>query len=120
MSRSDRLKQGIEGLNARDFEAAASDFADDLKFHAPGLGLEVEGRDTVMKHVSEFVQQADIHYDVQQVVEHGPFVVAFARSTGTFDGQRMTWDLCEVVRYEGDEAAEVWALRGGPPSPTSD
>jgi hypothetical protein len=117
MSRSDRLKQGIEGLNARDFVSAASDFADDVKFHAPGLGLDVEGRDTVMKHVSEFVQQADIHYDVEQVVENGPFVVAFARSTGTLDGQLMTWDLCEVLRYEGHQAVEVWALRGGPPKP---
>ena len=119
MSRSDQLKQGIEGLNARDFVAASSDFADNVKFHAPGLGLEVEGRDTVMKHVSEFVQQADIQYDLEQVVEHGPFVVAFARSTGTLDGQRMRWDLCEVLRYEGDQAAEIWALRGGPPTATS-
>jgi SnoaL-like domain len=119
MGRSDRVKQSIEGLNARDFVAAAGDFAENLQFHAPGLGLDVEGRDTVMKHVSEFVQQADIHYDVEHVVEHGPFVIAFARSTGTLDGQRMTWDLWEVLRYDGDRAAEVWALRGGPPRPTS-
>jgi ketosteroid isomerase-like protein len=119
MSRSDRLRQGIEALNARDFVAAAGDFAEDLRFHAPGLGLDVEGRDTVMKHVSEFVQQADVHYELEQVVEHGPFVVAFAQSTGTLDGRRVTWDLCEVLRYEGDEAAEVWVVRGGPPTPTS-
>ncbi len=119
MSRSDRLTQGIDGLNARDFEAAAGDFAENVRFHAPGLGLEVEGRDTVMKHVSEFVQQADVHYELEQVVEHGPFVVAFARSTGILDGQQMTWDLCEVLRYEGDEAVEVWALRGASPRPTS-
>ena len=100
--------------------AAASDFADNSSSTRPGLGLEVEGRDTVTKHVSEFVQQADIQYDVEQVVEHGPFVVAFARSTGTLDGQRMTWDLCEVLRYEGDRPRDkFWALRGGPPTATS-
>jgi hypothetical protein len=120
MSRSDRLRQGIEALNARDFVAAANDFAEDLRFQAPGLGLDVEERGTVMKHVGEFVQQAPVvHYELEQVVEHGPFVVAFAQSTGTLDGQRMTWDLCEVLRYEGDEAAEVWVVRGGPPRPTS-
>ncbi len=79
MSRSDRLTQCVDGLNARDFVAAAGDFADNVTFHAPGLGLEAEGRDAVMKHVSEFVQQADVHYELEQVVEHGPFVVAFVQ-----------------------------------------
>jgi hypothetical protein len=73
----------------------------------------------VLKHVGEFVREADARYTLNDVVENGNFVVAFARSTGNIGGQRMEWDLCEVLRYEEDEVAEVWALRGGPPRPTS-
>jgi hypothetical protein len=118
MSRTDRVRQSIEHLNARDFTASAEDFAENVRFHAPGLGLDVEGRDTVTKRVTEFVEQADVRYAVQDVVERGPFVVAFVTSTGSLDGQQMTWELCEVLRYEDDQAVEIWALRGGPPRPT--
>ncbi len=119
MGRAEHLKNAADRLNARDFTAGTEDFAENVKFHAPGLGLDLEGRDAVVERMSAFIQQADVHYDLEDVVEHGPFVVAFLRSTGLVDGQRMAWDLCEVLRYEGDKAAEVWALRGGPPQPTS-
>jgi hypothetical protein len=119
MSRTDQVRQSIAELNARDFVAAGKDFADDVRFHAPGLGLDVEGRDTMLNHISEFVEQADVHYDLEQVVEHGPFVVAFARSIGVLEGAQMAWDLCEVLRYDGDRVAEVWVVRGGPPQPTA-
>ena len=111
--------QGLEGLNARDFAASAENFAENIKFHAPGIGLEVEGRDAASARVREFVEQADVHYDVEEIVEHGAFSVVFARSTGTLDGQRVAWDLCQVLRYEGDKVAETWVLRGGPPQPAS-
>ena len=117
MSRSDRVRQSIDDLNARDFVAAGKEFADNVSFHAPGLGLDVEGRDTTVQHISEFVQQADVRYEVEDVVEHGPFTVCFARSTGTFDGEQMAWQLCQVLRYEGEQIVETWVLRGGDPQP---
>jgi SnoaL-like domain len=119
MSRIEQVGQSIEDLNARDFSAAGKDFADNVRFHAPGLGLDVAGRDTVLQHISEFVQQADVHYELEQVVEHGPFVVAFTQSTGNLEGQQMAWDLCQVLRYEGEQIAETWVVRGGPPHPIS-
>jgi hypothetical protein len=119
MSRADQLREGIDALNAHDYASSGKNFAEDVKFHAPGLGLDVEGRDTVIEHVSQFVEQADVRYEVQDVVEHGPFVVAFTSSTGTLDGQRMAWELCQVMRYEDDQVAETWVLRGGAPRPTS-
>jgi hypothetical protein len=119
MSKSDQARQAIETLNARNFAPAAKDYADNVRFHAPGLGLDIEGRDEMLKHVSEFIQQNDVHYKVEEVVEHGPFVVLFTRSTGNLDGQQMAWDLCQILRYEGDQIAEAWALRGGPPQSTS-
>ena len=119
MTRSDEIRQGLESLNARDFAASADNFAENIKFHAPGIGLDVEGRDAALARVQDFVEQADVHYDVEEIVEHGVFSVVFARSTGTLDGQRMAWDLCQVLRYEGDKAAETWVHRGGPPQPAN-
>ena len=43
MSRSDRVKQGIEGLNARNFVAAARTSPTTSSSTRWGLGLEVEG-----------------------------------------------------------------------------
>jgi predicted ester cyclase len=117
MSRTDQVRQSIEALNARDFTAAGKDFSDKVTFHAPGLGLDVEGRETMLEKIGDFIAAADTRYEVADVIEHGPFVVAFARSTGTIEGQRMAWEICEVLRFEGDQAAEVWALRGGAPAP---
>jgi hypothetical protein len=120
MSRADQIRESIDALNAHDYTSAGKDFADNVKFHAPGLGLDVEGRETVMEHVSQFVEQADVRYEVREVVEHVPFVVTFAGATGTLDGQRKAWDLCQVLRYEDDQIAEAWVLRGSPPQPISD
>ena len=117
MSRTDQVRQSIEALNNRDFTAAGKDFSNDVKFHAPGLGLDVQGRDTVMDSVGEFIKAADARYEVADVIEHDPFIVTFARCTGNLEGRRMTWDICQVVRFEDDQAAEVWALRGGVPAP---
>jgi hypothetical protein len=117
MSRTDQVRQSIEALNARDFTGAGKDFSDTVTFHAPGLGWEIQGRDRMLQRVGEFVEAADVYYEVAEVIEQGPFVVAFARSTGNIEGHRMAWDLCQVVRFEGDQGAEVWALRGGAPAP---
>ena len=119
MTRSEQLRQGIEALNARDFAAAGKDYADDVRFHAPGLDLDVEGRETMMQRIGDFIEEADAHYELDEVVEHGPFVVAFAPAAGTIQGQRMAWELCELLRFEGDQVAEAWAVRGGAPQPTS-
>jgi hypothetical protein len=117
MSRTDDIRQSMDRLNERDFGAASTTFAENLRFHAPGLGLDVEGRDAAMENIRAFVEQADVRYEVEEIVEHGPFAVVFAGSTGTFDGQRMGWSLCQVLRYEGDQIAETWVLRGNQPQP---
>ena len=96
---------------------SVDNFAENIKFHAPGIGLELKGRGAALARVREFVEQADVHYDVEEIVEHGAFSVVFARSTGTLDGQRMAWDLCQVLRYEEDKAAETWVLRGAAAQP---
>ena len=79
--------------------------------------MDVEARETMLQKVGDFIAAADAHYEVADVIEHGPFVVALARSTGNIEGQRVAWEIRQVLRFEGDQAAEVWALRGGTPAP---
>lgn len=117
MSKVDRIRRSIERLEARDYDGAGESFAEGVRFHAPGLGVDVEGRAAMMDEVRRFMEQADIHYELDDIVERGSFVVAFQRSTGTLSGQRMWWSLCQVCRFDGDEATEVWALRGTDPRP---
>jgi hypothetical protein len=117
MSRTDDIRKSLDSVNGRDFEASAANFAENLKFHAPGLGLDLEGRDAVIENVRAFVEQADVTYEVEEIVEHDPFAVVFARTTGTLAEGRMEWPICQVLRYEGDQVAEAWAVRGGEPKP---
>ena len=117
MSRLERIRGVIDHMNARDFDADVDLYSEGVLFHAPGLGQEVEGRDATLKAVRSFVEEADVRYEVDEIVESGPFVVTLMRSTGTIGGERKTWDLCQVLRYEGDAVAEIWALRGGEPRP---
>jgi hypothetical protein len=119
MSRTDDIRQNMDSLNNRDFEASVSNFAENLRFHAPGLGLDTESRDDALANIQSFVESADVRYEVVDIVEHDPFAVVFAHSTGTFDGQRMGWDICQVLRYEGDKIAETWVVRGGEPQPVT-
>jgi hypothetical protein len=77
------------------------------------------GREATLATVREFIESADVHYEVEDVVERDPFVVAFVRSSGDLDGRRMEWQLCQVLRFEGDRVGEVWSLRGDAPVPAS-
>ena len=117
VGRAEQIREGIDRLNAREFDADADLYSEDVKFHAPGLGQDLEGRDAMVQTVRGFIEGADVRYEVDEIIEHGPFVVAFTRSTGTLAGERKAWDLCQVMRYDGDKVVEFWALRGGEPQP---
>jgi hypothetical protein len=116
-ARGNDIKHAVDHVNARDFDAASSAFAQNARFHLPGLGLDLQGRDTATARIKEVVEQGDFHYEFSDAVENGPFVVAFLTVTGMVEGQRMSWPVCQVYRYEGNSIAEVWGLRGGQPEP---
>ena len=117
MTGTDQVKRIIDSINGRQYDAMRDVLAPGLKFHAPGLGIDVEGAEAAVGSVRDFVEQADIRYEVQDIVERGPFAVAFLRSMGRLDGRQMTWDLCQVCRLEGGSVSEIWALRGSDPRP---
>ena len=120
MAGTDHVKRILDSINGRQYDAMRDVLAPDLKFHAPGLGIDVEGADAAISTVRDFVEQSDIRHELDEIVERGPFAVAFVRSTGRLDGRQMTWDLCQVCRLEGDSISEIWALRGSDPRPVEE
>jgi hypothetical protein len=79
--------------------------------------VDLECCQAIVKTIGSFVTDADVRYEVDRVVEEGPFVVVSARSSGLMSGRRMTWGVCMVMRWEGDEIVEEWVLRGDAPHP---
>src|SRR3712207_6251837 len=110
MDRSQRFRDAYELLNSRRFDEL-SWFAEDLKLHAPGIGVDVEGLEEVRQTVREVAEGADARYEVLDVAELGPFVVGRIRATGTFDGGQQTFEALTIARWDGDVVKELWTLR---------
>jgi hypothetical protein len=119
MSRLDSVRERYQDLNARRFDANLDVIAEDVRFHAPGLGKDVQGRDTVLDVVRGFIESSDVHYEFLDAAELGPFVVSHLTTNANVDGKRLTWGLLQVERYEGDKVVEMWSLREGEPRPAS-
>lgn len=119
MSRRETVLQLLEAINNRDFEGVRNAQSAEARFVAPGLDLDLAGRDAIVAEIRAAVEQGELRYDIHEVLERGPFVVAFATSTGMIDGYPMGWELCAVYRFDGDKVAETWVVRGSPPQPLS-
>ena len=117
MDKVGHVTRAIELLNAGDIVGGMEGYAESATFSVPALGVALEGREAIVETMARFVKDADVHYEIDRVVEEGPFVIVFARSTGLMGGQRMTWSVCMVTRWEDDEIAEEWVLRGDAPRP---
>ena len=63
-------------------------YAEDARFSVPALGVDLEGRQAIVETMGSFVKDADVRYELDRVVEEGPFVVVFARSSGLMSGRR--------------------------------
>lgn len=117
MGRPETVRQLLQRVNDRDFDGVRDLHTTDAHLFAPGLDLDLHGRDAIVHEIEKAVEQGELRYEVGDVFEEGPFVVAFARSTGVIDGFAMGWELCGVYRFDGDRVAETWVMRGSPPRP---
>lgn len=119
MEVAEELRRFFKDVNERQWADAESAplVAPDLRLHIPAIGLEATSWAEAMAGIRAFVERIDAHYEVEDVVEHGPLVVAFVTNTGTVDGRRSTWPICVVYRMDDGKVVENWSLRGGDPVP---
>lgn len=117
MGRRDTVLALLQRINDRDFDGVRDLHTPGAHFFAPGLDLDLDGRDAIVGEIAKAVEQGELRYEVREVFEQGPFVVAFARSIGMIDGFQMGWELCGVYRFDGDRIAETWVMRGSAPQP---
>lgn len=59
----------------------------------------------------------DVHGEVDDVVEHGPFLVGFVTASANRGGRRISFSTCSVNRVEDGKVVETWTLRGSDPVP---
>ena len=112
MDRSQYARDAYDRMNKRDFDLDDPTFATDLKAHIPGFGIDtLEGRENVVSTVRDLVEKSDLHYEVLETAELGPFGLALVRSDGTIDGEPRTWQFLQVSRWDGDQVTEMWSLR---------
>jgi ketosteroid isomerase-like protein len=117
MGKRDTVLEVLQRVNGRDFDGVRDLHTVDAHYFAPGIDLDLDGRDAIVDEIEKAVEQGELRYEVHQVFEQGPFVVAFARATGVIDGFPMGWELCGVYRFDGERIAETWVMRGSPPQP---
>jgi steroid delta-isomerase-like uncharacterized protein len=77
----------FDALNQRDYERAASAFADDCEFVSVASGARFKGTESMLHGLREFAEAfPDWTVEVGNVVTSGPYVAAEWRTTGTHEG----------------------------------
>lgn len=94
-------------LSAGDVEKAISHVTEDAKWHVPGLGVEVEGREKVLEFTRGLYSRG-FHQHVLHSAEYGDVVACWIEGTLP-DGAN--YKSCVVHRFEGDKIAEYTSVR---------
>lgn len=118
MDVAEEIRRFYENVSARRWSDTGGDpFAPDMRVHVPAIGVEATSWEEGLAGVRAFVESVDARYQVDDLVQHGRFVVVFLTATGTLDGQRATWSVCTVHRMDDGKVVETWTLRGSDPAP---
>lgn len=94
-------------MDKGDFDTAISHVAEGAKWHVPGLGVEVEGRDKVLEFTKGLYGQG-FKQHILHTAEYGDVVVCWIE--GTLPGGS-TFKSCVVHRFEDGEIAEYTSVR---------
>ena len=105
--RVERLERAFANGNAGDRRAAMSDFRADYVHHSSVLG-DIQGLDTYFEKWLPIFESLNFKQEIQQIVEHPPFVVVAVRQTSSLKPEPTT--TLHIYRWEGDQIAELWSL----------
>jgi hypothetical protein len=112
MSRSDAATRFMEAMERGDWDAAFEPFTDSCRWHSPGARIETVGREAARRELAAFVEDTRASYRVVEASEYKNLTTLFFEGEATVGGDRLSFPGVVVVRWEGDQVAELWGIRG--------
>jgi len=116
------LDQAVKGMNARDWGTYGRVFAEDVVVSTPGEPEPVRGRAARVRSIADLMEAfPDGTVETTRTFAVGDLVCVECMFTGTHTGplktpdgssvhathQRVRFPYCVIMRFEGDEVAEV-------------
>ena len=122
MAEQDNLRfarQGFDAWNAHDPDAFISMVADDFVSESDTLPAPLRGRDGARQSMQMYIEAfPDLHFDIQQMIASGDYVVTRWHGTGTHKGELMGIPPtgrrgegiqgCTVTEYKGGKLVHEW------------
>jgi hypothetical protein len=114
MSNIDTVRTGFKEIADRGIDAMLDmPHTDDVKMHIPTLGIVAQGEVDIRDNIISMLKQIEMRQELHDLIADGPFVTCTLRVESTLRNEPTT--AVQVVRFEGDKVAEVWAIT--PPLP---
>jgi ketosteroid isomerase-like protein len=110
----DVIRRYFEALSAKDFEAVAGMFADDIVWHQPGANRfsgTHRGSAAVGEMIGGMMTVSEGTFELALTAEpkvNGALVAAPVRFTAKRAGAAMALDGVDLVKIEGERIAEAW------------
>ena len=103
------IRKMNDAMSGGDMEAAASYVADDVVWHEIGADEPIRGKAQLAARNADF-GDADIKYDVHDIVASDDHVVALGTATVNRGGKSLTYRTAEIYHVNGKQVTERWAF----------
>jgi ketosteroid isomerase-like protein len=98
-----------DAMRARDMEKGARYIADDVVWHEIGASEPIRGKAELASRSGDF-GDADVTYDVHDIVASDDHVVALGTATATRGDNSLTYRTAEIYHVNGEQVTERWAF----------
>jgi len=122
MSEQDNLRiarQGWDAWNAHDPDSFVKLIADDFVSESDTLPTPLRGRDGARQSMQMYIKAfSDLHFDIEQMIASGEYVITRWHGTGTHKGELMGIPAsgrrgegihgCNITEYRGGKIVREW------------
>lgn len=103
------VRRMTEAMNGGDTETAANLVADDVEWHVIGATEPIRGKAQLAASMAGF-GEADIKYDIHDVLASDDHVVALGTATATLGGRSLTYRTAEIFHVGNGQVTARWAF----------
>jgi ketosteroid isomerase-like protein len=103
------VRRMTEAMNGGDMETAASLVADDVVWHVIGASEPFRGKAELAASMAGFAE-ADIKYDVHDILANDDHVIALGTATATIGGRSLIYRTAEIFHVGNGQVTARWAF----------
>ncbi|GAC1531418.1 MAG: hypothetical protein NVS3B12_07400 [Acidimicrobiales bacterium] len=107
-ARLEKAREAFAAIERKNWEVPLAVCQENYKHHLVPLGIEVTGRQGFRDTLIPLIDTIGLEQKLIDAIEHGDFILATVEAKSTAaDG---TSTIAYILRYEGDQIAEIWAI----------